>query len=153
MLVSVLLHVGGLITVIIVSVIFSIFSSRKKEKKRASFMEQFIPKPQPFDDIPVDMDPNDIPVDMEPPTFIVNSPENEPAQYTEKRVEQRVEQCAEQPIRKRKHNNQKPTKPAAEPAKPAVPVIDDTQESEYSLNDPEAAKRAIIYSEILKPKF
>ena len=37
--------------------------------------------------------------------------------------------------------------------KMASEIVEESQESEFSLNDPDAAKRAIIYSEILKPKF
>ena len=33
------------------------------------------------------------------------------------------------------------------------PVVEEVTSSDYSLEDPEAAKRAIIYSDILKPKF
>lgn len=46
------------------------------------------------------------------------------------------------------------TKPAVEKEEqPVAPVAEEVPEPEYSLRDIDDAKRAIIYSEILKPKF
>lgn len=46
-----------------------------------------------------------------------------------------------------------PSAPPVEEQKPIIAIDDDIQESEYSLKNLDDAKRAVVYSEILKPKF
>lgn len=168
MLTSVLLHVGGLITVIIVSVIFSLFSSRRK-KKRDSFFSQFMQQQEPESDQIIDNGAGQ---------FMANSSENghsfvEPSYSEIYRDDssdeddwiERTVKTAEKPdvceseatpevSKKAKPTSaDKSNASAAKDRKPMAAVDDSITESEYSLKNLDDAKRAIVYSEILKRKY
>lgn len=158
MLISVLLSIGGLITVIIVSIVISVVSSLKEDKKKNSLFGQFVrhSRPnKPVSSTPAEDDHSSYASDngmaghmdgedydsaiSSAASFINNSPEVAPSNPLGDVISSVAQQQR--------------TKRATEEGKKMETVIDDTPESEYSLRDPEAAKQAIIYSEILRPKF
>lgn len=141
---------------IIFSIVVSIFSASKEQKKKIASMGKFrsktrVPKTAAHvaDDASLYEDEGSMaePVEGEcyqsvtsaTEAFIADSPEQDKTRPLADIVASVGRQA-------RRNQTQECRKMASE-------IVEESQESEFSLNDPDAAKRAIIYSEILKPKF
>lgn len=125
MLTSVLLSSSGILVAIIVSIVVSVISARRKAKEKIASMGKSRQQ-RPVGDAPVKDDAS----------FIDSSPENEPNSP----ISDIVSGLQKEPA-------------SSKVAQTVAAVAEEASESEYSLKDSEEAKRAIIYSEILKPKF